>query len=421
MEVFYKRSMDNSYMVIGGTDISTEETYQSRMLAENRIPGLLPCKIQKLNGDKLFYYEITGCQSLQNLFEKRKFGRQELEDLFISVLRMMECLDEYLMNRDFLLLQPSCIFQNNENNTYSFVWIPVRQGKMELEFRQLTEYILPKIDHTDQEAVTLGYRVYKESVEPNIRMELLKKQIYLQKEEELVQERRILKHEEEQEEERQRILDDFYKDEEEETGYGILEKIGMVLFFVFVVLIWFLVGNLRMFQSVPMRILLAGGLSAVCLVVGIFYWIWQKRVGEKTKKKKEEKQEEPIVRKDNPKEFWRQERKETAGATVLLQENRTGEAYLEELDAENPQKFFLTKEMIMIGKWKENVDLWLDVPTVSRLHAKIISRGQKHILIDINSRNGTMLNNSWIDPEQEYVLENGDVIVFAQKRFRYVF
>ena len=88
-----------------------------------------------------------------------------------------------LLNRDFLLLQPSCIFRNQGDNGYCFVWIPFAHGSIEMEFRQLTEYLLPKIDHTDKQAVTLGYGVYKESMESNLKMDFLKSHMNTQKEE----------------------------------------------------------------------------------------------------------------------------------------------------------------------------------------------------------------------------------------------
>ena len=54
MEIWYKRSMSENYMVIPGTELETGETYQIRILLENQVPGLLPCKIQKMNGDEFF-------------------------------------------------------------------------------------------------------------------------------------------------------------------------------------------------------------------------------------------------------------------------------------------------------------------------------------------------------------------------------
>ena len=91
-------------------------------------------------------------------------------------------------------------------------------------------------------------------------------------------------------------------------------------------------------------------------------------------------------------------------------------AYLEELEWESPRRFALEKEVTIIGKWRENVDICLDVPTVSRMHGKIIHRKGKDYLIDLNSRNGTMLNEIWINPEEEYELKNGDILVFAPKK-----
>lgn len=215
-------------MVIPEAGLQTEENYQIRMLLENQVPGLLPCKIQKINGEEFFYYEITGCQSLQNLFENRKFGYKELEELFLGVFRIMERLDEYLLSRDFLLLQPSCIFRNKGDNRYCFVWIPCVHGNIEMEFRQLTEYLLPKIDHTDKQAVTLGYGVYKEAMESNLKMDFLKDHMNTQKEE---YEREEKNQDVGAWKERQRILDDFYKEEEVETE-GILGKIWPVFIIV---------------------------------------------------------------------------------------------------------------------------------------------------------------------------------------------
>lgn len=408
MEIWYKRSMSENYMVIPEAGLQTEENYQIRMLLENQVPGLLPCKIQKINGEEFFYYEITGCQSLQNLFENRKFGYKELEELFLGVFRIMERLDEYLLSRDFLLLQPSCIFRNKGDNRYCFVWIPCVHGNIEMEFRQLTEYLLPKIDHTDKQAVTLGYGVYKESMESNLKMDFLKDHMNTQKEE---YEREEKNQDVGAWQERQRILDDFYKEEEVETE-GILGKIWPVLIIVIGAGIFLFVRNWWRYSSVYFLI---GILGILVILGGLGYWyfFW--------KKKQEERKPSFVSRVcEEQEEVLIQETEQETGTTVLLQKTRMPRAYLEELEWEIPKKYVLEKEITIIGKWKENVDICLEVPTVSRMHGKIIHKEGKDFLIDLNSRNGTMLNEVWINPEEEYELKNGDILVFAQKKFRYV-
>lgn len=408
MEIWYKRSMSENYMVIPEAGLQTEENYQIRMLLENQVPGLLPCKIQKINGEEFFYYEITGCQSLQNLFENRKFGYKELEELFLGVFRIMERLDEYLLSRDFLLLQPSCIFRNKGDNRYCFVWIPCVHGNIEMEFRQLTEYLLPKIDHTDKQAVTLGYGVYKEAMESNLKMDFLKDHMNTQKEE---YEREEKNQDVGAWKERQRILDDFYKEEEVETE-GILGKIWPVFIIVIGAGIFLFVRNWWRYSSVYFLI---GILGILVILGGLGYWyfFW--------KKKQEERKPSFVSRVcEEQEEILIQETEQETGTTVLLQKTRMPRAYLEELEWEIPKKYVLEKEITIIGKWKENVDICLEVPTVSRMHGKIIHKEGKDFLIDLNSRNGTMLNEVWINPEEEYELKNGDILVFAQKKFRYV-
>lgn len=46
------------------------------------------------------------------------------------------------------------------------------------QFQLLTEYILPKIDHQDQDAVILGYGVYKRAMEDSFHLEHIKEELY---------------------------------------------------------------------------------------------------------------------------------------------------------------------------------------------------------------------------------------------------
>lgn len=126
MEVSYKRSMSCSYLVLQEPDEEFQNTYQTHILLENQIVGLCSCKIQKIDGKEFFYYEITGGQTLCNLFENKKFKRKDLEELFLAVVRVMENLDEYLMNRDFLLLHPSYISKSGQWSI-SFYLVSPRQ------------------------------------------------------------------------------------------------------------------------------------------------------------------------------------------------------------------------------------------------------------------------------------------------------
>ena len=52
-------------------------------------------------------------------------------------------------------------------------------------------------------------------------------------------------------------------------------------------------------------------------------------------------------------------------------------------------------------------------PSVSRNHALLVPRGDEYILIDLESLNGTSLNDKSLSPEKEYPLKSGDRISLA--------
>lgn len=68
------------------------------------------------------------------------------------------------------------------------------------------------------------------------------------------------------------------------------------------------------------------------------------------------------------------------------------------------------------SEYVPQVDLTDDdgaVKGVSRLHAKICSVRDGLVLIDLNSTNGTLLNNFRLPPEEPYPLSSGDEIRFG--------
>ena len=57
--------------------------------------------------------------------------------------------------------------------------------------------------------------------------------------------------------------------------------------------------------------------------------------------------------------------------------------------------------------------------TVSRLHARINKADDVYYIEDLNSRNGTWVNGKLLHYMEKVSLQHGDVIAFADERFRY--
>lgn len=425
MEVFYKRSMSCNYLVLQEPDEEVQDTYQIHILLENQIAGLCACKIQRVDGKELFYYEITGCQTLENLFEARKFKRKDLEELFLAVVRVTENLDGYLMNRDNLFLNPSYIYRNLDNGEYLFLWFPQGSRMADREFQNLTEYILPRIEHQDEQAVTMGYGIYKESVENGLRTEQLKAYIYAETEENSDRNREnpVYEEETEKERERQKILDNFYSEEDEaEQGISFKEKIFACAGVLLLAVLFLAVRN---FTDISVGYLcLAMALILAVTGGGVTAWyLFRKRV--RTEKKENmsfrewETEETKVEIEKAEVSLPEQKVQAEVGKTVVLHGDSIAVPYLRQADNEYGRQYFLKKEVNVIGKNKDCVDIWLNIATISRIHAKIIRKAEGDFLIDLNSRNGTLLNGRCMNPEEEYLLEDESIIIFAESPFYY--
>jgi FOG: FHA domain len=72
-----------------------------------------------------------------------------------------------------------------------------------------------------------------------------------------------------------------------------------------------------------------------------------------------------------------------------------------------------------VGKLKKNVDYCLENEAVSRYHAKIFQEEEKYYITDLNSRNGTFINEQVLMPYQQKELQFGDEIIFANIKYTF--
>ena len=439
MEVSYKRNRGFSYLILTEDPQTAGQHYQKAIFLENTIPGLLPCKIQRLNGEESFCYDITGCQSLKNLFEKEKLSRKDLEDILQSWLNLWEILGEYLLDTDFLLLDPAYLYRETQTGNYRFVWFPYRLREKGSAFQALTEYFLPRIDHKDKGAVALGYGVYKEAAGENLHPAVIKNLLWESKPQEKSENIYLQKdssdfsqvedpEKEAEKKERQRILDEFYSEEEENpVSYGIFGGIGGIFL---VCILVFLFWHFRLFS--PFHLFFFLIIFLFLSGLGILLYIFLVRKKKKTSLVASSKNlpahgsddfslkshtPEPVS--SDPGQWKKEENRVSESLTAVLKEAELSAPFLSGLGTNAGKIFSLEKEQTLIGKWAASADICLDAPTVSRIHARILREGDNCYAVDLNSKNGTLINGIPLDPEEKNLLQDSDIICFAKEEFRY--
>ena len=77
-------------------------------------------------------------------------------------------------------------------------------------------------------------------------------------------------------------------------------------------------------------------------------------------------------------------------------------------------EFELEQNSIVIGKMEEKVDVVIKDPSVSRIHAKCEREGDRFFIEDLNTTNGTYLDNKRMVPYKMEEIFDGSRIRFGQ-------
>ena len=449
MKAEYKRDMNHNYLILyGEKDINTD-SYQVRMLVGNIIPSLLKCRIQGVDGKFMMYFDITSKQAVSTLYEEKKLGIEDLQLIFGGFVRVMEEAAEYLINPAQLVLKPQYIFADCEKKELFFCLMPGYDKDIKEQFQLLTEYILPKIDHEDGEAVILGYGVYRRTMENSFHLEHIKEELYRKQDNkekiktETKKDSREISVQETGEEnlmQSSEMSENFWREDKAEKtdSHKLFGKKVTVFALILLALAGVTIaisGGYLPHQdiSVLLGIVLAG-MGGIMLAVVIIRKA--KAVYKQPQRKSREKPQlsetfvrppvneilqegsEDSIKTMMEKKSPHREREEDFGETVVLSAGVvSGPASLVSREPGELAPIYLQEELTVIGKLENACDAVIDLPTVSRIHAKIRKREEEYYLSDMNSRNGTIVNGRLLLPEEEYRLQEEDEVDFAQARY----
>lgn len=165
MNPSYKRDKEHNYMILEAVGTPNGSEYQIRMLLLNSMKHILPCKMRKIDGVAGFYYDITGKQPISRVFEKKLMGQKDIENLLLGFEKAMDEAKRYLLDVEQFLTGPDYIYLDQETGEAYFCYLPFYDGNLGEDFRKVTEYILKRLDHSEEAAVLLGYDIYSQSLD----------------------------------------------------------------------------------------------------------------------------------------------------------------------------------------------------------------------------------------------------------------
>ena len=441
MRTTYYKDTIRSYMIIECPAEAETRGYQYRMLEMNRIEGLLSCGIRHIDGVKYLYYDITGKQSLQALYEARKIPGTELFKLLKAVDAVSESLSGYLLDEQKLVLTADQIFYDLRTGSYWFTYYPGSSERPEL-FRFLAD----SIDGTDKRAAAAAYRLcslaggsrlaLREALREEASEEAGSRENYLdvfgpkdsaaEREAPGLQERRYEKEAEMLQEKRPEKGEPEEPEEKEKSG-----KWRFWVRILFIVLLSSGAGGLiavQYFMYISQRerrLCIAGTILLLIAAVMLTAETILRSVKRRKQKEEEEKKRTPVYMKSDEAAISASTISESREAYMISDDNNT--VRFSEQDTvgrlygrDRGNRIDLRTLPVTIGKAQAYADVILDDPSVSRLHARIYRGEDGAVEIkDLGSTNGTFINGIRIPPNEKSTVQRGDEVKFGTLEYEY--
>lgn len=366
--VTYERDINISYMKV---QAQVEDCLDARIMLHRNLKGMIPVERCFIDGQGQYWYNISGKQALDSFAKVHLLEYSFFEFLVLRICEQLEILEWNLLDGNGLMVDPQFIFMNNKGDDISFIFYPQQNNNIMLELRKLLEYLLTKLDHSNHEEVRGAYEVYEVSLNEGYQIQDLKNTILERRMKETTEEvlpverdsLRIVEHED---------VYDIDTIVEETKASGLRKQIEDKL-----------VGFCKRIKAVFVRNL---------------------------------KEEIPIV------VYPKEEEEKLAPAihpTVCIAAS-LGEPrgiLLYEGMGDYPD-FELDKAICVIGK-SPRARMQIEKETISHFHAKI-EYADTYYIEDMNSTNGTFVNDEILNYRERRLLNPGDVLRFADVKYRFL-
>ena len=409
-EVIIKNEFDRSYLLIDKED--TEDCYEYKMIMQNKIPGLLDCKLRYLEDRVYCAYDITSKKSLEQEYASKKISFVDLTELFYGINKVIKTASEYLLRQEGFQFWPRYIFTDLETEEVECLYLPSAEGLQEEKreiYKKLAEFLLDKVDHKDEHAVNIAYHFYKISKEEFFSFDSFVN--FMEKEAALV----LVKERKEKNIEVEnsnyswgKNMSDMQEcaDWEESTADekeikqkwwipGILLAIGGILVFTYVMIpglegyaLYVLLPGLSMIVSAIILILRA----TLLIVKNNREFVSMEKAGDIRVEEYFDNMEDDV--------------------TVFFDK----EEYinLKWKEGHFSKEHCLEKFPVTVGKLRESTQLYINDSSVSRLHARFRKQGNDIYSQDLDSTNGTFVNEKKLRAGEEAIIKRGDEIQFGK-------
>jgi len=161
----FEHSERANYLVLAAKQ--REEKMADHMLLQNEIKGLLPIKMEQINGCKEYYYDISSKHSLGSVVKKGTLNAKKIRFLIESIGKLLEQFHEYMLDTDGICLSEELIYTELPEWKLFFCYFEEEGKQFSESLRKLLQFVIEYVDYKDKEAVKIAYACYQAAMQEN--------------------------------------------------------------------------------------------------------------------------------------------------------------------------------------------------------------------------------------------------------------
>lgn len=390
------KEMNAAYLIITSEQVANE--FEIKMFTYNKIKGFLPLQKELINNKAVYRYQVAEMESILQHYSNKGIELEDVKRIFMAIAALGHQIEEFLLSTDGVLLDPECIFVDDEK--IWFCYYPGKEKTFNKGIRQLMEYILERLDHSNKDTVMTAYGIYQKILKNSFTMNTLMEEFFRDDEPEFIKQ-------ESNEKLAQKEVCDTIKKEILQPIDDSQTKISDVRKEIFCLEEELLKESNNNDLFVKKR---AGNKSRKEQRLNSEEKVQKKGFSLFTFKKKNQNKDNTLVFAEETQ--YNSQKEIGMGRTVLLS--------CKKLEAQNHGKdILLINTPLLIGSSRE-AEYVIENPMISRKHAIITYEKGAYYVTDTGSTNGTFINGSRLTPNKIYEVDNGDEIAFANEIYRLV-
>lgn len=428
--ITFENDLMNSYMVVKLEPTAEIIDYQVKMLLGNPEQQLLKMHKKQMDDERFFLYNITSKISLEQFLARKKLSKHEFLTILKSIIIGLQLGRQYLLRGGMYLLDAKYIYIEPSSLETAIAYLPVDSGEAVNDKTRsfLIDLMVYKVSFENAEEGNFIYRL----------LNLLRSEGFGLKKLELLIYSLAVAGEAEDLEQKPAVQT---KMEAQVKTPVVLKTPAMmrpVLAILLVQIAFVSIGALLLrYLFLSQGILEMNAVLGIAIIIAAIDFLVMRRLNhiikvsvlaksprKKTIPVKSDKRQRSQSGQTKIPQVGLQEQEDqvnlTVNETCIIGWNESPQPYLIGCDERSYEKIVVDKPSFLIGRMKQQADYVARSSTIGKLHAEILSENGSFYIKDLNSRNGTFLNGKKLTSNTAYVIENNDIIAFANSEYKFV-